>query len=534
MEFQSDQPAAVTEAAVPRRAAPPSHPPVSLRRRRIITAGVLVGIILAAFEATVVSTAMPTVIASLGGLNIYSWVFSAYLLTSTITVPLWGKLSDVFGRRRFYLAGVAVFLLGSALSGQSRSMAELILFRAIQGIGAGAVIPMSLTIIADLYTLKERAQMQGLFGSVWGLSSIVGPLLGGIITDHLSWRWVFYVNVPVGIVAATIIAIAMTDRHEHERRVPIDYAGAAVMMLLITLFLGILAEGGKEYPWASAPIVGACVVCAGLLAGFLMIEHRTAEPILPFDLFANRMFRTSCITGFLMGIVMFGAISFIPLFVQGVIGTSATRAGSVLTPLMLGWVGCSIIGSRLLLRIGIRPTVIAGLLVLLVGFFLLARMDVATTQAAVARNMVIVGAGLGLSITPLLIAMQNAVPRRQLGVATSTNQFFRTIGGAVGVAIMGSVMSGGMRQRIADLDHRAGSRIPIEQLRALINHPDAIVSPVTRAMVPESVLRGMQEILAAALHRTFVVAFIVVILAFVSALFMPGETAQELEARREL
>lgn len=534
MELKSDQSAAVGEAPVHRPAVTSAHPLVSRRRRRMITAGVMVGMILAAFEATVVSTAMPTVIATLGGLSIYSWVFSAYLLTSTVTVPLWGKLSDVFGRRRFYLAGVAVFLIGSVLSGQAQSMPELILFRAIQGIGAGGLLPMSMTIIADLYTLKERARMQGLFSSVWGLSSVVGPLIGGLITDHFSWRWVFYVNLPVGIVAAGIIALAMQDHHEHGRRAPIDYTGAAIMTVLITVLLATLTRGGKESAWLSVPIMGAFFACAVLLAVFLAIERRAVEPILPLALFTNQMFRASCITGLLIGIAMFGAISFIPLFVQGVIGTSATRAGSTLTPLMLGWVVFSIIGSRLLLRIGVRSTVLIGMSVLMMGFFSLAWMDANTSHASVVQSMVLIGAGLGLSISPLLIAMQNAVPRRQLGIATSANQFFRSIGGAVGVALMGSVMSSVMQQRVIDLEQKVGSGIPVDQIRALVNHPDALISPVARASIPASVLRGMQEVLAAGLHKTFLVALIVVILAFVSAWFIPGGTAQEHEAQREL
>lgn len=533
MSIEANQTATVTGSSVRGAAVSPVRPPFSIARRQMVVGSILVGIILVAFEATVVSTAMPTVVSSLGGLHMYSWVFTAYLFTSTISVPLWGKLSDVFGRRRFYLSGVVVFVIGSGLCGQARSMEALILFRAIQGIGAGAVIPLSLTIIADLYTVKERARMQGLFGGVWGLASVAGPILGGLITDYWSWHWAFYVNVPIGLLAAGIMAIGMRESPQPAYKASIDYWGALLMMSIVTLLLGILSQGGKSYAWSSSPILIACLVLGATIWLFIRVENRAPDPILPLNLFQNRMFRTSCITGFLTGIAMFGALSFIPLFVQAVIGTSATAAGSVLTPLMLGWVFSSIIASRLLLKIGIRSTLIIGLFILLVGCAELTQFDIETAMSTVAWTMVMVGAGFGLAFTPLLIAMQNAVPRAQLGVATSASQFFRTIGGAVGVALLGSVMTERMQDHFIDIGKFTGFGLSRDQVYNLLQHPDAIVNSATRQMLPPPLLHAMQDILANALHHTFIATLIVVIIALISACFIPRCTTQDFEAMGE-
>jgi EmrB/QacA subfamily drug resistance transporter len=305
----------------------PGTPPVSigLRRRRAITAGLLLGMSLGALEATVVGTAMPTVIATLGGLAHYSWVFSAYLLTSTASVPIWGRLSDLYGRRRLYLAGIAVFVAGSALSGAATSMTQLIVFRAIQGIGAGAVIPLSMTIIGELYALEERARAQALFSGVWGVASIAGPLVGGYVTDALSWRWVFYLNLPFGALAATVIALAYPPR-SGTSKARIDWLGAALLFGGVTCLLIAVGDvTDAVLPWLAATAV--------LLGALIYVERRASDPILPLDLFGHRVVSFSLVVVFMTGMAMFGAIAFVPLFVQGVLGGSATQAGQVLTPL---------------------------------------------------------------------------------------------------------------------------------------------------------------------------------------------------------
>ena len=328
------------------------------RRRWAVTAGLLLGIFLAALEATVVSTAMPTVVAHLGGLEHYSWVFSAYLLTSTASVPLWGRLSDLYGRRPIYLAAIALFLVGSALAGVSQTMMQLILFRALQGFGAGGLIPLALTIIGEIYTLSERTRMQAVFSSVWGVSSIVGPLVGGFITDAISWRWVFYLNLPIGLLAAFVVHRTL-PAHARDRTVTVDWPGRRALVPLDVadarrVVGGEPAVGGAH---ASSPIVA-----------FALVERRTASPILPFGLFRNRTVAVATVVGFLVGMPLFGAIAFIPLLVQVTTGASATAAGQILTPIYLTWVLASIVAARLLLRVGVRVATAVGTLAVFVAF----------------------------------------------------------------------------------------------------------------------------------------------------------------------
>lgn len=500
---------------------------LSLKRRRIITVGILIGTFLGALEATVVSTAMPTVIASLGGLHIYSWVFSVYLLTSTVTVPIWGRLSDLYGRRAFYIAGIGLFLLGSALSGQSRTMLELIVFRAIQGLGAGALVPLGLTIIGDLYAMVERTRVQTLFSAVWGVASILGPVTGGFLTDQLSWRWVFYINIPFGMAAAVIIGVALVEEG-FRRKAAIDYPGAILLAASITLFLVALMEGGSgvlgSRGWSSLPVISMLAGSAGLAVGFVYIESRVPEPIVPLSLFSNAIFRAATVNGLLAGMALFGSISFIPLYVQGVMGGSATQAGSVLTPILLGWVTFAAIGGRLLLRVGYRFTVIAGMILLTTGFFFLARIGPSAGPVYITLDMLATGAGMGLSMLTLLIAVQSAVPRDLLGIATSSTQFFRSIGGIVGVALMGSVLSSRLSSEVERTVSIDGSH---QELAELARHPDIIINADARARIPLPVLQDFTTALDHALHSVFLVGLAVAILALVSAFLVPPGKSQE-------
>lgn len=503
-----------SKAAVERAVAEPV--PLTPSQQKIVTLGVMLGLFLGALESTVVGTAMPTVIASLGGLRIYSWVFSAYILTSTVTVPLWGRLSDLYGRKRFILAGIAIFLVGSALSGAATSMAQLVLFRAIQGLGAGALLPLGMTIIGEIYPLEKRARMQGFFSGVWGLASIIGPLIGGFITDQLSWRWVFYINIPFGIAAALLIGLALVEPRDHRQNVSIDYAGALTLTALVTLLLITLGQQGL----GEAVMVGLWSVCALFMVLFLALERRAAEPIVPLSLFRHRIFSVSCANGFFVGMAMFGSLSFIPLFVQGVIGTTATEAGTALTPFMLCWVGFSIVGSRMILKIGYRTTALLGVGLLVVGFIGLATLGAQASRLAVMGYLAIAGAGMGFSMVTLLIAVQTSVPRDQLGIATSGTVFFRSIGGAVGVAVMGAVLSAQMRVQ--------ANAFP-EKLTDLLHHPDALLSPAARAQLPPPLLEALQQTLATALHWVFVVGLVVAALALIVTLFLPKGTAREHE-----
>lgn len=409
------------------------------RRRRVLI-GIVLAIFLAAMESTVVATAMPTVVASLGGLHIYSWVFSGFLLTSTVTMPLWGRLSDLYGRRPTYLAGLAVFLVGSALSGAAPDMRSLIAFRMLQGLGAGSLLTIGMTIVGELFGLERRARVQGYFSSVWGVASLLGPLIGGVLADHVSWRWVFYINVPFGALSAALIATSLVDG-ERRRRPVIDYAGVASFALGVSAVLVGVVAAGKVPTWLRAEVVGPLAIGAVALAVFVAVERRAPEPIVPPRLFASRMVVAAVATGFLAGMAMFGAISFVPLFMQSVAGTTATQAGFVLTPFVLGWVTCSILSARLVLRVGYRAVVIAGMACLAGAFVLFARWAPGLTLGEAMRDTLVAGVGMGLSMVPMLIAVQSAVARADLGIATSMTQFFRTVGGAVGLSLMGTVMT---------------------------------------------------------------------------------------------
>ena len=403
--------------------------------------GVMLAIFLGAMESTVVATAMPKVVGSLGGLHMYSWVFSGFLLTSTVTMPLWGRLSDLYGRRTMYLTGLLVFLVGSALSGLSRTMIELIGFRMLQGLGAGALITIGMTIIGELFGLERRAKMQGYISGVWGVASLVGPLLGGLLTDYVSWRWVFYINLPFGALAMVLIAGALPKGRPTARTPVIDYAGVVLFAIGVSaLLLGVL-EAGRVGAWGGRDVLGTLALALGALVAFVAVERRAPEPIVPLGLFGNRIVLAAVVTGFLSGMAMFGAISFVPLFLQQVSGTSATQAGFVLTPFIIGWVVLSAASARLVLRIGYRSVVMVGMVCLALAFTLLSRWGVTLTPATAMRDVLLAGVGMGMTMVPMLIAVQSAVPRAALGVATSMTQFFRAVGGAIGLSVMGAVMA---------------------------------------------------------------------------------------------
>jgi EmrB/QacA subfamily drug resistance transporter len=409
------------------------HLQVSLPRRRAITAGLLLGMSLGALEATVVSTAMPTVIATLGGLAHYSWVFSAYLLTSTASVPIWGRTSDLYGRRRMYLIGVIVFLIGSVMCGAATSMGQLIAARLLQGLGAGAIIPMSMTIVGELYTLSERARTQALFSGVWGLASIAGPLVGGYITDAVSWRWVFYLNIPFGICCLAVVALAY-PAVRITKDVRIDWLGAALLFSGIsTLLIALSDDNGSPIGWSIATVV--------LLGWFVMTERKSKDPMLPLDLLRMPIIARSLGVVLLVGFALFGAVAFIPLFVQSVLGGTATEAGQVLTPLFLGWVVMSIVGARMTIVMGYRGCAIGGSAIMTVGFVGMVLLTASSPRWLLLGSCTLIGAGMGTQMLSLLLAVQHAVARTQLGLATSLTQFSRSIGAAIGVAAMGAILA---------------------------------------------------------------------------------------------
>jgi len=413
----------------------------SIGRILAIYSGLMVALLLAALDQTIVATALPTVVSELGGVSQYSWVFTAYVLGSTVTVPLYGKLGDAHGRKPLFMIAISIFLVGSVLCGLAQNMVELVIFRAVQGVGAGGLFPLTLAMVGMIVPPRDRGKYQGLIGSVFAGASIIGPLIGGFIVDNFSWRWIFYVNLPVGGLAMAVIIVTMPRRRTKQEH-SIDWLGAAILALGTTALLLGLVWGGREYPWNSPQVVGALLASVGLLAIFTLIERRVREPILPFDLLRNQTVASSVACMALVGAAMFGTISFVPLFVQGVIGTSATSSGIVLTPLMLGAVITSFLSGQLVSRTGrYRPNTLFGPVVLGIGMLLLADMGVGTTNGEAARNMVIAGIGLGSMMQIFVLSVQNSVPRRSMGSATALTQFSRSIGSTLGVTLMGVIVN---------------------------------------------------------------------------------------------
>lgn len=510
--------------------APASTPdnPMGLTRpqRRAITGGVMLAMFLAALDGTVVSTAMPTVIAQLGGFEIYSWVFSAFMLTSTVSVPLWGRLSDLYGRKGFYLAAIVLFVTASMLAGQSDSMAMLIATRALQGLGAGGLFTLSITIIGEIYSLEQRVRMQGVFSAVWGVASIVGPLVGGFFTDVISWRWVFYLNLPFGIAAAAVIYWMFHERRPEQAHARIDYVGALALTASMTLLLLGLLQGSKA-GWLEPQVLMMSISSGGLLVAFVVWERRFPQPILPLVLFGHRIFTASAISGLFVGMAMFGTISYLPLFVQGVMGGSATQAGSSLMPFTLGWVVFSTLGGRVLLRLGYRITVFIGMGLMLFGFSLFAALSSSASWVLILLAVGLAGSGMGMVVVSLLLAVQNAVPRNQLGIATSSSIFARSIGGTIGVSILGTVLSLGMQYASAHGVMTALTPEQAQQASALALRPEALISNQTAPGISAEALEWVRQALDGALHNVFLMGLGFVIVSLSVAFLIPKGKAQE-------
>ncbi len=417
----------------------PPLPPLT-REQRLITVGLMAALAVAALDSTVVGTAMPTIIGQLGGLSEYAWVFSAYLLASTTTVPLYAKLADIHGRKPVFLIGLALFVAGSALCGLASSMWMLIAFRTVQGLGAGAVQPISFTIAGDIFEPRQRARMQGFFSGVWGVAAIIGPAIGGLITSTVGWPWVFELNIPVGLLAAAIIGLRLHERLER-RSHAIDWAGAALLSGSVVLLLLAVSEGGQLFGWVSAPFAAMLLGAVALFWLFARHSRAVAEPLVDLDLLSVPIIRAGLMIGTLAGIVMFGLTTFVPPLVQGVQGGTAVEAGAVVAAMSIGWPVGSVIAGRLLHRVGARPFVLLGSLLILLG-------SVAVTQATVHPSLgfetvavAVVGLGMGFSSTVLLIMVQGAVPWQRRATATGLVQFSRTIGGSVGVGVMGGILA---------------------------------------------------------------------------------------------
>jgi EmrB/QacA subfamily drug resistance transporter len=473
----------------------------------VVTIGLMFGMFMASMEITVVATAMPTIVSQLGGLAIYSWVFTTYMLASTTTVPIFGKLADIYGRRPIYMFVMGLFLGGSLLCGMAQSMPQLIIFRTVQGLGAGGLIPLTLTIVGDMFSAEQRAKMQGLFAGVWGVSSVVGPLLGGFLVEQVSWQWIFYINLLPGLVAGLVVWWAWQDEPHEEsaRKVSIDYAGAALLTGSVVTFLLGLFELGSTTGWL---LLTLAVI---LFASLAWVEHRAADPILPIALFKWRLFAIACTHGLLAGWALFGNIAFVPLFAQAVLGASATAAGATLTPMILGWVSASVIGGRLALKINYRVLVLLGTTSLAAGTFLLSRVGQNTSQPIMTIYLIMMGVGMGLAIPIFLVAVQTSLKRQMRGTATSTLQFSRTIGGALGVNIMGVIFATGLASGLA----AAGLDPATISVNSLLN-------PLPGETVNVELLASLRDVLTEAMQRTFFTAFVAALLALIATAFTPS------------
>jgi len=470
-------------------------------RVRLIFGALMLVILLASLDQTIVATALPTIVGDLGGLEHLSWVVTAYLLASTITGPLYGKFGDLYGRKPTLQVAIVIFLVGSMLCGIAQNMPELISFRAVQGLGAGGLITTTIAVVGDIIPPRDRGRYQGIFGAVFGVSTIVGPLLGGFFVDNLSWRWLFYVNLPVAAVAMVVIGAVFHTRAERVEHA-VDYAGAALLAGGLSAVVLFTSLGGTTFAWSSSESIVLAVLGVVLLAVFLVAERRASEPILPLELFRNRIFSVCAGIGFIIGLALFGSVTYLPIFLQVVKGQSPTASGLQLTPMMGGLLVTSIVSGRLISRFGrYKPFPVAGTAVMTVGMVLLSRLDIHSTGPYAALSMLVLGLGLGMVMQVLVLAVQNAVDYRHMGVATSGSLLFRQVGGSIGIALFGAIFANRLRGNLAS-HLPPGARVP------------KTVSPAAVAHLPPAVHAGYVQAVSAALHPVFVVAAIVAVFSF--------------------
>jgi EmrB/QacA subfamily drug resistance transporter len=470
----------------------------------------MLAMVLASLDQTIVSTALPTIVGELGGFTELSWVVTAYLLTSTVSTPIYGKLGDLFGRKKIFLFAIVVFLIGSALCGLSKNMGELIAFRALQGIGGGGLMVGAQAIIADVVSPRERGRYSGYFGAVFGFTSIAGPLIGGFIVDHTSWRWVFYINLPLGILALAVIAVVLrspTSRVTHR----IDYLGTALLSAAVVCVVLLTTWGGTQYPWGSPTILGLGAGALVAVALFIVVEQRAAEPVIPLVLFRGRVFSVSSLLGLIVGFSMFGAITYLPQYQQIVRGASPTSSGLQLLPLMAGVLAMSIGSGQLISRTGrYKVFPIVGTALITLAMFLLSRLGPDTPEPLAWLYMLVLGAGLGLVMQVLVLAVQNAVPTEQLGTATSAATFFRSIGGSIGVSVFSTIFNSRFADNLAALPAGAG-----------LSGGTATLTPALVAQLPPEVRAGVVTAFSDALGVVFLAAIPFAVLAFALSWALP-------------
>lgn len=490
--------------------------PQPIRHLRVTFGALMLVMLLASLDQTIVSTALPVIVGEFGGLAHLSWIVTAYMLATTIVTPLYGKLGDLFGRKIVLQSAIVLFLIGSALCGLAQSMGQLIVFRAVQGMGGGGLMVTTMAAIGDIIPPRERGRYQGYFGGVFGLSTVLGPLIGGFFVEHLSWRWIFYINLPLGMLAVGVIGWAFSAPASRKRP-KIDVAGAGALAVMLTSLVLFTSMGGHTFGWGSPQIVSLTALTIAALIAFIFIEHRAAEPILPLGLFTNRTFLISCSVGFIVGLAMFGSVTYMPVYLQTVRGISPSAAGLQLTPMMGGVLLTSITSGQIISRVGrYRLFPIAGTAIMAIGLGLLSRLGVSSSAWAAPVYMLVLGLGLGMVMQVLVLAVQNAVDYRYLGVATSGTTLFRSTGGSVGVALFGAIFASGLTSQLA-------ARFPG-------GPPPGANDPAAITALPAAAHAAYLDAFVAALQPVYITAAFIGVAAFVMSWFLKEIPLKEARA----
>jgi EmrB/QacA subfamily drug resistance transporter len=478
-------------------------------KKPLVLAAVMLAMFMGAIEATIVSTAMPAIVADLGGFTLYSWVFSAYLLMNSVTVLIYGKLSDLFGRKPILTIGIIIFLLGSILCGFATSMKMLIIFRLIQGFGAGAVTPIATTIVGDIYTAEERAKIQGYLASVWGISAITGPAVGGLLVQYVSWNYVFWINIPLGIFSLVGLWLFLHENVQRKKH-QIDYLGTVLLTMTISSLMFILVEGGSRFPWGSWQSISFFAFSAVTLVGFVLQEGRASEPVMPFSIWKERSILIANITSLTTGIMLIGISSFLPTFVQGVMEQTPIVAGFTLTTMSIGWPIASTLAGRLLITMGYRKTSIIGGLSLIIGSIAFLTMSASSGPLWAAVGSFFIGLGMGLTSTAFIVSIQSTVGWEQRGSATASNMFMRNLGNTIGAALLGGILNNRLSHYLSQNDHS----LSVDDVNLLLKSAE-------RDKLSESVRNFLQNGLTISLHSVYYVVFTLAIISLLLIFFIP-------------
>lgn len=480
-------------------------------KRPFVLAAIMLAMFMAAIEATIVSTAMPAIAADLGGFSLYSWVFSSYLLMNAVTVLIYGKLSDLFGRKPILTFGIIVFLIGSLLCGMATSIEMLIVFRFIQGFGAGAVMPIASTIVGDMYTKEERAKIQGYLSSVWGISAILGPAIGGLLVQFVSWRFVFWVNIPLGILAIVGLYLFLHEGVEKKKH-SIDYAGAGLLFLAVSSFMLVMVEGGVRWAWTSGPVLSLIALSAVTFTLFVFQERRAKDPMMPFDIWQERSILIANTTSLTTGVMLIGISSFLPAFVQGVMERPPIVAGFTLTTMSIGWPIAAMIAGRLLLKIGFRTTSIIGGIALIMGSIIFMTLSPDDGPVWAAFGSFMIGVGMGFSTTAFIVSIQSNVPWQKRGVATASNMFMRTLGSTIGAALLGGILNSRIQEHLRE--NGAIEQFSLDSTTLLLNEEQ-------RNQLSDSMKVLLQDGLTSALHTVYLVVAGFAVISFLLILLLP-------------